>query len=64
MQDEYTTLIEWTTGSSDFSTSVDLGYMYEGMKLPPCGHHEDQGPSVLDVWEETRVQPWRWEHQR
>ena len=53
MRDEYTTLVE--VDDRIFSTSVDLRYTYAevGVKLPPRGAHEDQGPSVLDFGEET-----------
>ncbi len=53
MRDEYTTLVE--VDDRIFSTSVDLKYTYGevGVKLPPRGAHEDQGPSFLDFGEET-----------
>lgn len=53
MRDEYTTLVE--VDDRIFSTSVDLTYTYGevGVKLPPRGTHEDQGPSALDFGEET-----------
>lgn len=53
VRDEYTTLVE--VDDRIFSTSVDLRYTYGevGVKLPPRGHHEDQGASVLDFGEET-----------
>ena len=53
VRDEYTTLRE--VNDRIFSTSVDLRYTYRevGVKLPPRGAHEDQGPSFLDFGEET-----------
>jgi len=53
VRDEYTTLAE--VDDRIFSTSVDLRYTYGevGVKLPPRGTHEDQGPSILDFGEET-----------
>jgi urate oxidase len=53
VRDEYTTLVE--VEDRIFSTSVDLKYTYGevGVKLPPRGVHEDQGPSFLDFGEET-----------
>jgi len=55
VRDEYTTLVE--VDDRIFSTSVDLRYTYAevGVKLPPRGAHEDQGPTVLDFGEETFV---------
>jgi urate oxidase len=51
VRDEYTTLVE--VDDRIFSTSVDLRYTYGevGVKLPPRGAHEDQGPSVLNFGE-------------
>ena len=53
VRDEYTTLAE--VDDRIFSTSVDLRYTYGevGVKLPPRGAHEDQGPSVFNFGEET-----------
>jgi urate oxidase len=53
VRDEFTTLPE--VDDRIFSTSVDLRYTYGevGVKLPPRGAHEDQGPSVLKFGEET-----------
>lgn len=65
VRDEFTTLPE--VDDRIFSTSVDLRYTYGevGVKLPPRGIHEDQGPSVLNFGEETFnkdgtgvIQPW------
>jgi urate oxidase len=51
VRDEYTTLVE--VDDRIFSTSVDLRYTYGevGVNLPPRGHYEDQGPSVLNFGE-------------